>query len=196
MLSLVVESELPWANFCMQVYGDAVMDEAPLLILTNYHVTVFLKRSEHVHDKRLWASEPVWWNQQHPSARSCWLRALQVAEEMQHIKCKLRRMVVPQTAEGYIIPVSSKQAQQPLAKKLRPQAQPAIRLMASSDTLKGYEHVTKGVTQDAAPANTEHHSAGILILALGLFTMLVSQHLARGCWTYPLARPASVRITS
>ena len=59
MLSLVVESELPWANFCMHVYGDAVMDEAPLLILTNYHVTVFLKRSEHVHDKRLWASEPV-----------------------------------------------------------------------------------------------------------------------------------------
>ena len=57
MLSLVVESELPC--FCMQVYGDAVMDEAPLLILTNYHVTVFLKRSEHVHDKRLWASEPV-----------------------------------------------------------------------------------------------------------------------------------------
>ncbi|KAL0051615.1 hypothetical protein WJX82_010764 [Trebouxia sp. C0006] len=32
-----------------QVYGDAVMNEAPLLILTNYHVTVFLKRSyEHV----------------------------------------------------------------------------------------------------------------------------------------------------
>ena len=41
MLSLVVESELPWAAFCMQVYGDAVIDEAPLLILTNYHVTVF-----------------------------------------------------------------------------------------------------------------------------------------------------------
>ena len=50
----------------MQVYGDAVMDEAPLLILTNYPVTVFLKRSEHVHDKRLWASEPVWWGSAAP----------------------------------------------------------------------------------------------------------------------------------
>ncbi len=196
MLSLVVESELPWAYFCMQVYGDAVIDEAPLLILSNYHVTVFLKRSEHVHDKRLWASEPVSWNQQHPSARSCWLRALQVAKEMQHIKCELLRMVVPQTAEGHIIPVSSKRALQPLQKKLRPQAQPAIRLMASSDTFKGHEQVTKGV--NAVPASTEHHSAGIMILVLGLFTMLVSQHLdfARASWTYPLARPASVRIMS
>ncbi|KAL0029935.1 hypothetical protein WJX77_008287 [Trebouxia sp. C0004] len=85
----------------------------------------------------------------------------QVAKEMQHITCKLPRMVVPQTAEGCTILVSSKRALQPLEKKLRPQAQPAIRLMASSDTFKGYEQVIKGVTQDAAPASTEHHSAGL-----------------------------------
>ncbi|KAK9829488.1 hypothetical protein WJX72_006168 [[Myrmecia] bisecta] len=42
-----------------QVYGDAVFDEAPMLILTNYHVTVFLKRSADVQDKRLWASPPI-----------------------------------------------------------------------------------------------------------------------------------------
>lgn len=34
----------------VQVYGDAVLDEAPLLILTNYHVTVFLRRSSNVQD--------------------------------------------------------------------------------------------------------------------------------------------------
>ncbi len=57
----------------LQVYGDAVIDEAPMLIISNYHATVFLKRSEHVQDKRLWASRPVWWDQQQPTARSCWL---------------------------------------------------------------------------------------------------------------------------
>ena len=49
MLSLVVESELPWANFCMQVYGDAVMDEAPLQILADtcqLPCDSLLKRSE------------------------------------------------------------------------------------------------------------------------------------------------------
>ena len=68
---------------CLQAYGDAVIDEAPLLFVSNYHCTVFLKRSQHVHDKKLWASEPIWWDRQHPSAPSCWLRCLRAADEMQ-----------------------------------------------------------------------------------------------------------------
>lgn len=104
--------------------------EAPMLIISNYYVTVFLKRNEHVHDKRLWASQPVWWDQQQPTARSCWLWALHEATQMQHLKRKLPRMVVPQTCKGYDIPVTSKQVQNSSREKLQQRAQPAIRLMA------------------------------------------------------------------
>ena len=58
------------------------MDEAPLLILSNYDVTIFLKRAKHVMDKRLWASPPVWWDSQRPSARCSWLRFFQVGASM------------------------------------------------------------------------------------------------------------------
>ena len=85
----------------------------------------------------------------------------------------------------------------PSEKKLHPQAQPAIRLVASSDTLKGYEQVTKGVTLEGAPASPQHHSAGVMILTMGLFTMLVSQHPTSTQHAgHTLAKPASVRILS
>ncbi len=140
---------------CLQVYGDAIIDEAPLLFVSNYHVTVFLKRSEHVQNKQLWASEPIWWNRQHPSARSCWLRFLQVAKEMQDIKLKLPRMVVPRTASGYILPQVSNQVHSPAAKRLRPKAQSAIKLMASSNNRKGYELVSKGTVLPSVSASTQ-----------------------------------------
>lgn len=57
----------------LQAYGDAVIDEALMLITSTYPVTVSLKRSEIVQDKRLWASQPVWWDQEEPSARCCWV---------------------------------------------------------------------------------------------------------------------------
>ena len=56
-----------------QVYGDAVLDEAPLLILTNYHAIFPLRRNENVLDKRLWASPAVWWDQTEPPPHGCWL---------------------------------------------------------------------------------------------------------------------------
>ena len=116
----------------LQAYGDAVIDEAPMFIISNYHVTVFLKRSEDVQDKRLWASQPVWWDQQQPSARSCWLWALHEATQLQHVKCKVSRLAVPQTDIGYDTPVSSKQAQKSNLERLPRRAHPATGLMASS----------------------------------------------------------------
>ena len=95
----------------LQVYGDAVMDEAPLLILTNYHVTVFLRRSHDVQDKRLWASEPIWFDCTDPPARACWVHALQQAEKLRELKQKLLRAVVPPTFEGYHIESRPQQAQ-------------------------------------------------------------------------------------
>lgn len=125
---------------CLQVYGDAVIDKAPLLFVSNYHSTVFLKRSEHVCNKQLWASEPIWWDRQQPSARSCWLTLLRLADEKQVVKARLPRMAVPRTADGCVLTqVSSKD--RPLATKrsLCTRSQPAIKLMASSSTGKGYE---------------------------------------------------------
>ena len=94
----------------LQVYGDAVMDEAPLLILTNYHVTVFLKRSEDVQDKRLWASEPIWCDQADPPARASWLHGLQQAQELRNLKQRLPRAVVPPTVQGYHIQLRPREA--------------------------------------------------------------------------------------
>ncbi|KAK9817326.1 hypothetical protein WJX74_005231 [Apatococcus lobatus] len=105
-----------------QVYGDAVMDEAPLLVLSNYDCTVFQKRSPNVMDKRLWASEPVWWDSQRPSARACWLQAFQTAKGM--ADWCLPRQAVPQTLGGCSIPIPQLEPlepQQPLKRKFQEQ---------------------------------------------------------------------------
>ena len=94
----------------LQVYGDAVMDEAPLLILTNYHVTVFLKRSDNVQDKRLWASEPIWFDQKDPPARASWVHGLQQAGELRNLKRRLPRAIVPPTVEGYHLQMRRQEA--------------------------------------------------------------------------------------
>lgn len=39
----------------VQAYGMAVVDEAPVFVLTSYNVSVFFKRSNDVEDTRLWA---------------------------------------------------------------------------------------------------------------------------------------------
>ena len=94
----------------LQVYGDAVMDEAPLLILTNYHVTIFLKRSDNVQDKRLWASEPVWFDQTDPPARASWVHGLQQAEELRDLKRRLPHAIVPPAIQRYHIQLRPREA--------------------------------------------------------------------------------------
>lgn len=146
---------------CLQAYGDAVIDEAPLLFISNYHCTVFLKRSEHVHNKTLWASEPIWWDQQHPSARSCWLKFLCVADEMQEVKAKLPRMVVPRTADGYMLPKVSVVVPHPAPNRsLRPRPQKTIRLMASSITRKGYDVVPCKPAYGTSTSSLQQQLAG------------------------------------
>ena len=144
-------------DICLQAYGDAVVDEAPLLFISNYECTVFLKRSVHVYNKTLWASEPIWWDQQHPSACACWLQFLHLADEMQDRKPKLLRREVPRTANGYMPPqLSIVDPPLEVKKGLRPRAQPAIMLMASSESHKGYDlvrstpHATSSLQQQPA----------------------------------------------
>lgn len=86
------------------------MDEAPLLILTNYHVTISLRRSYDVQDNRLWASEPIWFDQSDPPSRACWVYALQQAEELRELKRRLPRAAVPPTIEGCHIKPRQQQA--------------------------------------------------------------------------------------
>lgn len=113
-----------------------------MLFVSNYSCTVLLKRSEHVHNETRWAFEPIWWDQQHPSARSCWLKFPCVADEMQDTKPRLPRTVVPRTANGYILPqISIVDSHLAANRSLCPRPQPTIRLMASSITHKGYELV-------------------------------------------------------
>lgn len=86
-----------------QAYGDAVFDEAPLLVITNYRVTVFLKRSPDVKDKRLWASEPIWLDDTSPPPRVSWLHGLQLAHELQGWKASLPRADVPASRKRKLI---------------------------------------------------------------------------------------------
>ena len=83
----------------VQAYGMAVVDEAPVFVVTSYNVSVFFKRSDAVEDKRLWASEPVWINQSDPPACAMWAHALQKAEELRSLKAVLPRTKVPPNVE-------------------------------------------------------------------------------------------------
>ncbi len=83
----------------VQAFGMAVVDEAPVFVLTSYNATLFFKRSCDVTDKRLWASEPVWINQTDPSAAAVWVLVLQQAEKLSNWKAVLPRAKVPSNAE-------------------------------------------------------------------------------------------------
>ena len=81
------------------------MDEAPLLIISNYEVTFFLRRNvRNVCDKRLEVSPPVSWNSLNPTPLAAWLYALHYAAELlaDNSKSRLGRDLVPLTpTSGY-----------------------------------------------------------------------------------------------
>ena len=81
----------------LQVYGNAVLDEAPVFFLTNYHVVIFFRRSDDVRDTRLWASSPIWFDQINVPARVYWVYALHQAMQLSSLKAKLPRELVPHT---------------------------------------------------------------------------------------------------
>ena len=152
-----------------------------MLFVSNYHCTVFLKRSRHVHNKKLWASEPIWWDRQHPSARSCWLRFLRAADEMQDIKPRLLRMVVPRTADGYILPqVKDVDASLAAKRGLRPRPQPTIRLMASSSNRKGYQLCYEPTGNAASATGLQQDLAGTTAGEICDMCITGSQHIEHG----------------
>ena len=79
------------------------MDEAPLLVITNYEVTYFIKRDlEDVENKRLWVSPPVSWDSKSPPPLAAWLFFAKYALQLWdgQVKSRLGRAQVPLTPTG------------------------------------------------------------------------------------------------
>ena len=64
----------------VQVFACAVEEEVAVAAVTSYEVTLFIKRSMDVTEKRIWVSDPVWCDQTRPSARACWLNFMHHAQ--------------------------------------------------------------------------------------------------------------------
>lgn len=97
----------------MQAYGDAVLDEAPLLVVSNFRQTYFVRRNIHdVADKTLYASPLI--AHDHPAdvlpPLAAWLYVLRLAHDWseQGVKQTLPCNQVPVTpAQGYTLPPGS-----------------------------------------------------------------------------------------
>ena len=64
----------------MQAFGCAVEEEVAVAAVTNYTVTLFMKRSMDVRNKTIYVSDPVWFDQTQPPAKACWLNFLHEAQ--------------------------------------------------------------------------------------------------------------------
>ena len=62
-----------------QVFACAVEEEVAVAAVTSYEVTLFIKRSMDITEKKIWVSDPVWYDETWPSARACWLNFMQQA---------------------------------------------------------------------------------------------------------------------
>ncbi len=63
----------------VQVFACTVEEEVAVAAVTSYEVTFFVKRSMDVTEKKIWVSDPVWFDQTQPSARACWLNFMREA---------------------------------------------------------------------------------------------------------------------
>mmetsp|Transcript_5430 Transcript_5430/g.12010 ORF Transcript_5430/g.12010 Transcript_5430/m.12010 type:complete len:596 (+) Transcript_5430:322-2109(+) len=88
-----------------QAYGDAVAEETPFLVLSNYDVTYFIKRNvSDPADKRLWISPPVAWNDERVPPLAAWLYLMSSGYKLwaDDVKATLAAEKVPSTPpEGY-----------------------------------------------------------------------------------------------
>ena len=143
------------------------MDEAALLILTNYHVTYFVKRSADPADKRLWASPAVWWDQTDPPPRVCWQYALHQAEQLQQLKVSLPRVAVPRTQAGPPLPQQQVDSDGETELTSPPRASKRQRTAAQKapdSELLSYSHTGKGSEKHSLAAELPALPAGRLPL--------------------------------
>ena len=108
------------------------------MIVTNYEGAIFMRRMGNVQDKAILASPTIWWNQQSPPARVCWLYMLQLAADLLPLKLSLKRELVPPTFEGY--PVRPQQAERSGQEhRLRSPAPKYAMLQAKVSSAKGFQ---------------------------------------------------------
>ena len=117
-LKIVMPVSMPFD--ALQAFGDAVFDKAPLVALTNYDVTIFLKRSQDVKDKRLWASEPIWFDDTSPPPQVFWLYGLQTAHQLQGWKERLPRADVPASRKRKLIAEEQAKGASSASRHVRP----------------------------------------------------------------------------
>ncbi|WIA20003.1 hypothetical protein OEZ85_005875 [Tetradesmus obliquus] len=102
------------AKVIQQAYGDAVMDEAPLLLVSNWHTTfLFSRRLDDVRNKTLQVSQWAWDSTDVPPL-GAFLYVLHRAHQLWHndAKQQLPRAGVPVTPRsGYEVQLGSRQVQ-------------------------------------------------------------------------------------
>ncbi len=57
----------------MQAFALAVEEQVTHVALSSYELTIFIKRSLDITEKIIYISDPVWANQEQPSAKAYWL---------------------------------------------------------------------------------------------------------------------------
>ncbi|CAL5219891.1 g1815 [Coccomyxa viridis] len=112
------EEELGWVlPGLQQAHGYACHEGVALFAVYSYEVVIFGARSS-VDDKRIKLSDPVWLDRQNPSAKSLWLRFMQLSAERHQEREAFDPDLVPDTGDGYIIDIAA-----------GPDGQPAWRLV-------------------------------------------------------------------
>lgn len=94
----------------LQAYGDAVQDECPLLLVSNYRSTFLLLRHTDVTNKRLKVAQWTWDDAGVPPL-GAFLYVLKLASDLWHqgVKQQLSRLRVPVTpTEGYRLDLSGR----------------------------------------------------------------------------------------
>ena len=98
----------------MQAYGDAVAEEAPFFIVSNYNATIFCRRDfSNVGNQDIWPSPTITWNSALLPPRAAWLHLMSVAQECHAngVKRQLRWQEVPcMHPSGSPLPLSHAQA--------------------------------------------------------------------------------------
>ncbi|CAL5225154.1 g7934 [Coccomyxa viridis] len=81
-----------------QAWGYAVKEQVALVAVTTYKFTIYMMRAPLQYGpKALLISDPIWWNQQNPSARACMLHFMSLAHERFPEKQQLAEAQVPAT---------------------------------------------------------------------------------------------------
>ncbi len=86
----------------LQAFGDAVVDECSMFVVTNYFVSFFFRRGKSALDKSVYCSPPVYYDGRGGRPpRAAFYFALKEAARLAEEKPDLQQEIVPNTGHGY-----------------------------------------------------------------------------------------------